>query len=291
MATLNKQIWTKQLMKNFYPEASFLNYAKDFSSLVEYDKLHMAEVGIDPTVLINNTTYPIKVSERIDKPIEIELDLFETENTLIREPQAIELAYDKLESVIYGHKQSLRTNTFKKAAHAYAPDKDTEYTPVIQTTGIANADGYLSLTPTDILRLKRRYDDLDIPQDGRFLVLNPRHTEDLINFDMKIFKDITDYVSGTPKRFAGFNILEYSKTPVYDSVTLEKIAFDSVAPDGLFSSFSFHKDEIMKADGQVKMYVDKDDPKERATIIGFEKRFIALPIRKKAIGAIVAKKA
>ena len=39
------------------------------------------------------------------------------------------------------------------------------------------------------------------------------------------------------------------------------------------------------------MYVDKDDPKERATIIGFEKRFIALPIRKKAIGAIVAKKA
>ena len=56
MATLNKQIWVNQLMKNFYPETSFLNYAKNFSSLVEYDKITMAQVGIDPTVLINNTT-------------------------------------------------------------------------------------------------------------------------------------------------------------------------------------------------------------------------------------------
>jgi hypothetical protein len=36
------------------------------------------------------------------------------------------------------------------------------------------------------------------------------------------------------------------------------------------------------------MYQVKDDPKERATIVGFEKRFIAVPIRNKGIGAIAS---
>ena len=44
----------------------------------------------------------------------------------------------------------------------------------------------------------------------------------------------------------------------------------------------------MKADGDIYMYARVDDPEERATIVGFDKRFIALPIRGKGIGAIVS---
>ena len=36
------------------------------------------------------------------------------------------------------------------------------------------------------------------------------------------------------------------------------------------------------------MYSRENDPEERATIVGFDKRFIALPIRGKGIGAIVS---
>lgn len=46
----------------------------------------------------------------------------------------------------------------------------------------------------------------------------------------------------------------------------------------------------MKADGTVHMYAKYDDPEERGTIVGFDKRFIAVPIRNKGIGAIVSKK-
>ena len=44
----------------------------------------------------------------------------------------------------------------------------------------------------------------------------------------------------------------------------------------------------MKADGEIYMYVNHDDPKERGTIVGFDKRFIAVPMRNKGIGAIVS---
>jgi hypothetical protein len=36
------------------------------------------------------------------------------------------------------------------------------------------------------------------------------------------------------------------------------------------------------------MYERVNDPELRGTVIGFDKRFIALPIRNKGIGAIVA---
>ena len=44
----------------------------------------------------------------------------------------------------------------------------------------------------------------------------------------------------------------------------------------------------MRADGEIYMYSRVDDPEERATIVGFDKRFIALPIRNKGVGAIVS---
>lgn len=291
MSTLNKQIWTDQIQKNFYPAVSFLSYAKDFSQFAEFDIINMAETGFDPQVLINNNTYPINIKQREDIPLSFELDLFETENTLVRNPEAIELSYDKMDSVIYGHKMALQTRTATKAAHAFAPEQNSDFTPVITTTGDDNGEGQKRLKVEDILRLKRKFDVLDIPTDKRFLVLDPRHTEDLILADLKSFKDITDFTDGKPKRFAGFHILEFTKNPTYNATTLRKEPFGKVkAQTDTFCSFAFSSDEVMKADGSFNMYERMNDPELRGTIIGFDKRFIALPIRNKGIGAIVSAK-
>jgi len=292
MSTLNKQIWTDQISENFYPAVHFLSFAKDFTEYVNYDIINMAEAGFDPDVLINNKTYPIEIKEREDKPLSFELDLFETENTLVRNPEAVELSYNKMESVIYGHRISLQTKTAMKAAHAFAPTEDTVNTPIITTTGEDNGDGFKRMRVEDILKLKRRYDTARIPYDKRFLVLDPRHTEDLILFDLKAFKDITDFSNGIPKRFAGFNILEFTDNPVYNPTTMQKVAFNAVlSAENCFSSFAFSSDEVMKADGSFNMYERLNDPELRGTVVGFDKRFIALPLRNKGIGAIVASKA
>lgn len=291
MSTLNKQVWTDQITKNFYPEATFLSFAKDFSQLADNDIINMADCGFDPKVLVNNTTYPIDIKEREDMPLSFQLDLFETENTLVRNPEAVELSYDKMESVIYGHRMALLNKTSQKAAHAFAPNENTDNTPVIKTTGTDNGDGYKRVTIEDILKLKRKFDLLDVPADKRFLVLDPHHTEDLILSDVKAFKDLTDFVNGKPKRLLGFNILEYTKNPKYNIITLKKLEFGEISNDNsVFCSFAFSSDEVMKADGTVQMYERLNDPELRGTVVGFDKRFIALPIRNKAIGSIIADK-
>ncbi len=291
MAGLRKEIWVNQLTKRFYPDSSFLKYTKDFSALVENDVINMTDVGVDPNVLINNTTYPIAVVTRTDSNIAITLDLFETENVLVRKPDNIERSYDQLESVLMGHRNVLRSKTGEKAAHAFAPASDSTYTPVIKTTGASLGSGSrLRLQVADILALKERFDVVDIPLEDRYLILHPSHLTDLILEDVKAFKDITDLVEGLPKRFAGFNILQFSRPAIYNHTTMVKKAFAAAAAPttDTFCSFAFHKDEVMKADGAVQLYQRVDDPLERGTIVGFDKRFIALPIRNQAIGAIVS---
>lgn len=288
---LNKEVWIGQVKENFYPDSSFLTKVLDFSSEVENNKIHMASSGIDPKVMINNTTYPIAVVGRDDEDNEIPLDKFETENTIVRRPDVIEYSYDKLESVIRQHRQTLQKSVAVKAAHAIAPSEDTDFTPIVETTG-AETNGRKRLTFADILSLKERFDSAEIPLDRRFLVLHPKHVSDLLLEDLKLYKDITNIVDGEPLRFAGFGCFAFSHMPTYETVdgALRKVSFGGKETRN-FASFAFYTDEVMKADGDIYMYSKVDDPEQRATIVGFDKRFVCLPIRNKGVGAIVSKSA
>lgn len=287
---LNKEVWINQIMEGFYPDDSFLQKAKDFSGFVENDRLHIASAGIDPKVLVNNTTYPINTVEREDEDNEIILDKFETENTIVRRPDAIEYSYDKLESVISQHRATLRKSVAMKAIHAFAPAVDTSDTPVIQTTGVAT-NGRKRLTFADILALKERFDDADIPLADRYIVLHPKHVTDLLLQDMELFKNLTEIKDGKPFNFAGFGFYSFAQMPVYavQDGKLTKYPFNAIKPENAqFASVAFYAGEVMKADGEIYMYSKEDDPAERATIVGFDKRFVALPIRGKGVGAIVS---
>lgn len=273
-------------MENYYPDRSFLTRVKDFSGHVNANKLHIPSAGIDPKVLINNTTYPISVVGREDEDCEISLDKFETENTLIRRPEALEYSYEKVESVIGQHRNSLQTQTARKAIHAFAPSVNTDYTPVITTTG-EPFDGRKRLCANDILTLKERFDEALIPLDDRWIVLHPKHVSDLLREDLKLFKDITNLRDGEPFKFAGFGFYSFPYMPAYRGG--EKVGYTANSQDDdMFASVAFFGGEVMKADGELYMYALEDDPRERGTIIGFDKRFIAMPIRNKGIGAIVS---
>lgn len=289
MATLHKQVWIKQILEGFYPDRSFLKYVTDLSKLVDNDKINLAEAGVDPKILINNMVYPINMSFRVDSPISIELDKFETENTVVSDPETIEYSYDQLESVIHGHRAALQTITAQKAAYAYAPISDGEYTPVIKTTGEVEGNRK-RLRYVDIVELKNRFDMAEIPLDKRYLVLNSQHVSDLLLEDVKLFKDLTDLKNGIPFNFAGFYMLQFSRTPKYTikGDGFEKLSYKASAESQNFSSFAFQSGEVMKADGNLHMYSASNDPKFRGTIIGFDKRFIAATFRNKGIGAIVS---
>lgn len=285
---LNKEVWVNQIKENFYPNRSFLTKVSDYTEHVNNDKIHIPSAGIDPNVLINNTTYPINVVKREDYDNEITLDKFETENTLVRRPEAIEYSYDKLESVIRQHRATLQKSTAMKAAHAFAPQVDTATTPVIETTGNV-LNGRKQLSFNDILTMKERFDDAQIPLEDRYIILHPKHVSDLLREDIKLFRELTNLKNGEPFNFGGFGMFSFGFMPSYTRIdnVLTKQSFGAI-PNDQFASVAFQKGEVMKADGEIYMYSSIDDPRERGTIVGFDKRFIALPIRGLGTGSIVS---
>lgn len=287
---LNKQIWVKQIAQGFYPEGAFIQKVTDYSELVQNNKIHIASAGIDPEVLVNNTTYPIGIVSRTDSDNEFELDTLATKNTIVRRPEAIEYSYNKLESVISQHRNVLRVAALKRAAHAFAPAGNTDDTPLIQTTGAAYS-GRKRLCFADILAMKEAFDNALIPTEDRYIILHPSHLTDLLTEDLSLFKDLTNIVDGEPIRMAGFGFYSFPYTATYQTNTKtskkEKVAFANTQTKE-FCSIAFYTKEVMKADGDIYMYSREDDPEERGTVVGFDKRFIALPIRSKGIGAIVS---
>lgn len=214
---LNKQIWINQIKEGFYPDRSFLTKVVNLSGEVNNNTIHFASAGIDPNVLINNTTYPIRIVGREDEDNELPLDKFETENTLVRRPDAIEYSYDKLESVVRQHRSTLQASTARKAAHAYAPNDDSADTPLVLTTG-STVGGRKRLTFDDLLTLKERFDNALIPLEERYLILHPSHVSDLLREDVKLFKELTDIKDGEPTRFAGFGCFHFPYMPTYQLI-------------------------------------------------------------------------
>lgn len=285
-AGLAKEIWIPDLMEKFYPDWSFLKEAKDMSQWVDNDTINLAEAGIDPNVLVNNTSYPVAFAERSDNALAISLDVFDTEGTVLRNAEAVELAYDKRASVLMGHRNALNNKIAKIAAHAYTPTADGTYTPVLASTSSKNftlgGHTFKRLSFDDIFELKAKFYMMDINESDLVFVLNPLHEIHLWQEDKDLFKAIMQ--SGN---VLGMKSYKYSQTAVFDKDTNQKKAFGAVAAvTDQISSFVFHKGEVMQALGTADMFERLKDPEQKGDIINFQLRAKAMPIRNKFFGAI-----
>ena len=143
-----------------------------------------------------------------------------------------------------------------------------------------------------LLTLKEKFDNALVPLENRYIVLHPTHVTDLMLEDLQLFKELTEIREGEPVKFAGFGTFQFPYMPKYTRTGAEepltKSDFNVEAVNGSIVSVAFQKDEVMKADGTIDMFARVDDPEERGTIVGFQKRFIAMPIRNKGIGAIIS---
>jgi hypothetical protein len=285
MAGLNKEIWIDELLEGFYADDSFLSEMRDMSAFVDNNTINLAEAGVNPDVLINNTSYPIAVSQRSDAPLALPLDTYDTENTLVRAIEMAELAHDKVASIVFGHKQSLRMTFMEYAAFRIAPATDTAFTPKMVTTGTANSAGNKRIKFDDILELQRRFDEQEISEEGRILVLTATHRSELQAEDRVLYNQMLK-----DKELYGFKLykLASKRLPRYNKTTGAKVAWQAAAAPStdVVASIAFHKDEVMKARGTVEVFSKLKDPLERGDVLGYQMRGLSMPIRGKGIAAI-----
>lgn len=284
---IEKQIWISMLMEGFYPNRSFLTRSVDMTAMVEYNKINLAEAGVAPDVLVDNTDYPIETAQRDDIPLELPLHTFDTKNTVVRNVEAMELAYDKMESVVRQHRNVLQAKTAAYAANSWAPQQQKDLTPVMATSGTGkNRQGLTPLSFDDVLAMDAWFRSQDIDPSTMVAVLNPYHLADLMAEDMKLYKEM---LAGN--KLFGFDLYTFSQLPYYNATTGQKVAFGtSAAGTDTQCSLFYCANEVMRADGDIEVFARYKDPEQRGDLIGFQKRFTALPIRNKYQAAIYSAK-
>ncbi len=288
------ELWTGELIKNFRHENSFLSRIGKKNEYVNNNAINLVDMGADPTVLINNTTYPIDSAGRTDTNISIALDKFDTTNTLLTNDELYALPYDKEGSILQQHRETLEEKTQEKAIHSLCPAANTASTPVVFTSGATDGETIprLRLVVNDIIKLKRKLDDLKIPMLGRELVLCNKHVEDLLMTSQTFKEQWYAIKSGVVLDMFGFLISQSVATPLFSSTNSQKKAFGAaaVAATDLATSVAYYNKRAVQARGEVIMYKAeaKGDPKFRRTEIGFRLYHICLPKKNTGFCALVS---
>lgn len=283
------EVWTGELVKQLRGgmSASWLDGVSDYSAAVNNEVVHLVDVGGDPDVLINNTTYPIAAQELEDGDIALGLDKFQTKKTAVSDDQLFAISYDKMGSVIERHGDAITIAKFKKAAHALAPNSNTAKTPVVPTSG-EDDNGRKKCTRKDIIALKRKLDALQIPTAGRRLVLCSDHVNDLLEDDQKFRDQYYNYTSGKIANMYGFEVYEFENCP-YFTKEGTKVPFKN-SPSGTDhqASFCFYTKRVFRAQGSTKMYYRdaQTNPDYQQNEVNFRHYYIVLPKKMEAIGAI-----
>ena len=285
------EVWTGEMVKklNAGLQATFLNGIPDYSTNVNNETIHLVDVGGDPDVLVNNTTYPIPIQNLEDGDIALSLDKFQTKATRVTDDQLYAISYDKMASVIERHMDAIVTVKYKKFAHALAPYSHTAKTPVIQTSGETDAaSGRKKITLKDIIALKRAFDNMEVPEDGRVLVLCPDHVNDLLELDQSFRDKYYNYTTGKLMNMYGFEVYTFVNAPYFNKNGV-KLAYNAVstATDHK-GSFAFYRPRMFRAQGSTKMYYSEaaTDPQTQENLVNFRNYDIVLPKKMEAIGAI-----
>ena len=293
---VNKEIWLPFILEDFYPVGDFLTDSVDLSMFVENDKLNYAEAGIDPEVLVNNTTYPVPTVPRTDSPLSMDLDTLDTKNTVVRSIEALEASYDKVESVTKGHKAQLLLTSQKLAAHGWAPSAQVANKSLINlATGADDGTGRLRLTYADMLKMRTFFDTLNAPEMNSRVLLHPKHKEDLL-LDPALPGEVKAMLfnyqnAAVPISLAGFRIYNWSSQANFVVSTKTKVPYGAAfnpATMSAVNSIFYLSTEVSRADGTVDMFAKLKDPEQRGDIFGFQKRFLGLPLREKWVGAIMS---
>lgn len=287
------EVWTGDLVKKLRTgdSASFLDGIPDYSQYAENDVIHLVNVGADPDVLINNTTYPIPLQDLSDTDIPIGLDKYQTKVTPITDDELYALSYDKKASVVERHGSAILEAKYAKAIHALAPQSHTAKTPVLKTTGAAaDATGRKRLTLADVVALKKSFDLMQVPTEGRRLVLCADHINDLLLEDQKFAGQYYNYTSGKVSNLYGFEVYEYIANP-YFKADGTKVAYGKAPAEGEFQvSVAFYTKRAFKAMGSTKMYYSEaaTDPVNQRSLVNFRHYYIVLPKKQEAMAAIMS---
>lgn len=277
---LNISIWQNTLVENFYPANSFASKSVDDSVYVKAKKVIVPNAGEPSKVKKNRTTKPASVNERADKDLEYEIDELTTDPIHIQDADTVELSYDKRTSVISNDRSQLQNEAHLNLLERWGAGVPTAN--LLFTTGTVERAAHTSETATgkrkritkdDLLAIMTRMDADNVPEEGRYILLDAYMYADLLadlsESDKWMFQNSADMQRGVLGNLYGLNVMKRSKVlRVKNDKTLLPWS-EEAAVGELAAALAWHDKSVSRALGEVKMFDSTNNPMYYGDIYSF----------------------
>jgi hypothetical protein len=286
---IQKEIWENHIEGNLFRNNEFLLASVDESQYVLGGKVvHIPQAGAKANIQVNRSSLPATVVQRTDTDITYNLDVYTSDPILIPNADLVELSYDKRESVLMEHEESLNEVIADYVLTKWAPA-----TNIVRTTGIPNNDPTASPvaahTPGatgnrlkfglyDLKAIATRMDKANVSRSDRYGILDVDMYSDLVDdLIASKYRDssvLFDAGTNELKEILGFRIFRRSSvvtynnsiTPVLNAYGAAGVAADNAA--GLF----WQKNAVGRAKGPTKFFSQSDSPVYYGDLFSFLQR-------------------
>lgn len=291
---IQREIWIGSIVEGLFADNSFLSKAFNADEFVEMGKtVHISNAGAPSKTKKNRTSFPADVNTRADVDLSFNLDEFTTDPIRIPHADTVELSYNKRESVLREDKAALQEAVAKSMIYSWLPEK--KY--CIETTGTAvdahspNAAGKRkALCRADVGKLMTKFNADNIPQEGRYLLLDAYMYDqllaDLTNVQNQAFFASADAQRGILGKLFSFNVMMRSEVAVYGDGIAKKTEDAAGAATDLAAGLAWHENSVCRALGEVNAFEKEKDPTYYGDIYSFLVRAGGRPMREDVKGLI-----
>ena len=291
---IQREIWIGSIVEGLFADNSFLSKAYNADEFVNMGKtVHIPNAGAPSKTKKNRTSFPADVNTRADVDLSFNLDEFTTDPIRIPHADTVELSYNKRESVLRQDKAALQDSVAKSMIYSWLPEK--KY--CIETTGTAvdahspNAAGKRkALCRADVEKLMTKFNADNIPQEGRYLLLDAYMYDqllaDLTSVQNQAFFASADAQRGILGKLFSFNVMMRSEVAVYGDGIVKKTEDAAGAATDLAAGLAWHENSVCRALGEVNAFEKEKDPTYYGDIYSFLVRAGGRPMREDVKGLI-----
>ncbi|KAB2918694.1 MAG: hypothetical protein F9K23_00735 [Bacteroidetes bacterium] len=269
-------VFRNDLERVLFPDNSFYSRSVDDTPFVVNGKTVQYPVqGINPNVEINRSTLPAQISQRTDDTNDYDLNEFTSDPTLITDTEELEINYNKRQSVLMQHSDTINTKLADFFANLWLPDGTDNIVRTTGATRVATAPGAtgnrLKVTQTDLINVAEKLDRMNVPRDQRFALITPAMVADVMGIENFVSLEkigTANLLDGTIGRLLGFTILVRNGVGIYDNTgtPVKKALGATAATTDNEAALFWHPRFVNRAKGEIKVYSDLDKPEYYGSI-------------------------
>lgn len=266
---LIKEIWVNQVVETLNQDAAFLPASVDHSQYVAFGTVHIPQSGANPTVLVNPTSFPLTIAPRTDTDRTYSMTRYALEPTLIDNLDAIQVSYDKKNSVIGQQISTLVEKVGTQVAYSWSA---TGALNIVETTGTAGASLAPGATGTrkavtliDIANLAKKMDKDNVPRIGRKLLMNADMFWELFTISEVVRASYNGFqtstiATGVVAQLFGFEIMMRPTVSIYaKTATVPTAPGTATVTSDRLACIAWHPTTVSRALGSMNPMYDQGD--------------------------------